>query len=176
MRWARLGRAASILFIGIVVALFVSTFKAIDWPAVGRAVADYGAASLTLAMLLAALGHVAAGSYDVAGRRYAGTDLPAVRMFAINFIAYTFSTNLGALVGGWALRMRLYTRYALHARQVFRIIVFSIVTNWSGFVLLSGVVAMLFSRGGEASPAYQLFTNGGILAWVREVEPNKPVY
>jgi FtsH-binding integral membrane protein len=38
-------------------------------------------------------------------------------------------------------------------------------------VLLTGIVALLFSRGGEASPAFQVFANGGILAWVIMLSP-----
>ncbi|HEX8655573.1 MAG TPA: Bax inhibitor-1/YccA family protein [Allosphingosinicella sp.] len=38
-------------------------------------------------------------------------------------------------------------------------------------VLLTGVVAMLFSRGGYESPAAQLFINGGLLAWVVILAP-----
>ena len=38
-------------------------------------------------------------------------------------------------------------------------------------VLLTGIVAMLFSRGGLESPAAQVFINGGILAWVIMLSP-----
>jgi len=47
----------------------------------------------------------------------------------------------------------------------------SIYNYMTSGVLLTGVVAMLFSRGGEASPAYQVFANGGILAWVIILSP-----
>lgn len=136
------GRIAAALFFGIIAILLISTLGTIDWTTVGRTLASYEPATLVAAGLLAVLGHIAAGSYDVIGRRHVGSNLSAWRTFVINFIAYTFSTNLGAFVGGWGARMRLYLRSALHARQVFRIIVFSIVTNWSGFILLSGVVLL----------------------------------
>jgi FtsH-binding integral membrane protein len=38
-------------------------------------------------------------------------------------------------------------------------------------VLLTGIVALLFSRGGVDSPAAQVFLNGGILAWVLILSP-----
>jgi FtsH-binding integral membrane protein len=38
-------------------------------------------------------------------------------------------------------------------------------------VLLSGLVAMLFSRGGAESMAAQLFVNGGILSWIVILSP-----
>jgi hypothetical protein len=47
----------------------------------------------------------------------------------------------------------------------------SIYNYMASGVLLSGVVALLFSRGGAESPAAQLFMNGGILAWIVILSP-----
>src|SRR5688500_5176525 len=47
----------------------------------------------------------------------------------------------------------------------------SIYNYMTSGVLLTGVVAMLFSRGGDASPAAQVFYTGGILAWVIILSP-----
>src|SRR5690606_24031629 len=98
---------------------------------------------LAVAGGLAGLGYVMAASYDVLGRRYAGTHTSPATAMTISFISYAFSLNLGAFVGGWASRLRLYTRYHVSVRQVARIIVFAVTTNWSGFVLLAGVVLMV---------------------------------
>ena len=46
------------------------------------------------------------------------------------------------------------------------------VYNYMGSaVLLTGIVAMLFSWGGAASPAAQVFTQGGPLAWILMLAP-----
>lgn len=47
----------------------------------------------------------------------------------------------------------------------------SIYNYMASGVLLSGIVALLFSRGGAESPAAQLFFNGGILAWIVILSP-----
>jgi FtsH-binding integral membrane protein len=47
----------------------------------------------------------------------------------------------------------------------------SIYNYMTSGVLLTGVVALLFSRGGAESPAAQVFMNGGILAWVIILSP-----
>ena len=47
----------------------------------------------------------------------------------------------------------------------------SIYNYMTSGVLLTGVVALLFSRGGAESPAAQLFLNGGILAWIVILSP-----
>ncbi len=47
----------------------------------------------------------------------------------------------------------------------------SIYNYMASGVLLSGIVALLFARGGENSLAAQVFTSGGILAWVIILSP-----
>lgn len=47
----------------------------------------------------------------------------------------------------------------------------SIYNYMTSGVLLTGIVAMLFARGGEASPAAQLFAGGGILTWIVMLAP-----
>ncbi|HYD25863.1 MAG TPA: Bax inhibitor-1/YccA family protein [Croceibacterium sp.] len=47
----------------------------------------------------------------------------------------------------------------------------SIYNYMASGVLLTGVVALLFSRGGVESPAAQVFLNGGLLAWVIMLSP-----
>jgi len=47
----------------------------------------------------------------------------------------------------------------------------SIYNYMTSAVLLTGIVALLFSRGGAESPAAQVFVNGGILAWLIILSP-----
>ena len=47
----------------------------------------------------------------------------------------------------------------------------SIYNYMTSGVLLTGIVAMLFASGGEASPAAQLLVNGGPLKWVVMLAP-----
>ena len=47
----------------------------------------------------------------------------------------------------------------------------SIYNYMTSGVLLTGVVALLFSRGGAESPAAQVFMTGGILAWAIMLSP-----
>jgi FtsH-binding integral membrane protein len=47
----------------------------------------------------------------------------------------------------------------------------SIYNYMTSGVLLTGIVALLFSRGGAESPAAQVFVNGGILAWLIILSP-----
>jgi uncharacterized membrane protein YbhN (UPF0104 family) len=56
----------------------------------------------------------------------------------VAFISYVFNLNLGALIGGVAFRLRLYTRLGLHTGQITLIYSLSLVTNWLGYFLLAG--------------------------------------
>jgi hypothetical protein len=47
----------------------------------------------------------------------------------------------------------------------------SVYNYMASGVLLTGIVALLFSRGGAESPAAQVFTQGGLLAWVIILSP-----
>src|SRR5450432_2402483 len=47
----------------------------------------------------------------------------------------------------------------------------SVYNYMASGVLLTGIVALLFSRGGVNSPAAQLFINGGLLKWVVMLAP-----
>jgi FtsH-binding integral membrane protein len=47
----------------------------------------------------------------------------------------------------------------------------SIYNYMASGILLTGVVALLFSRGGVESPAAQIFMNGGLLNWVVILAP-----
>ena len=47
----------------------------------------------------------------------------------------------------------------------------SVYNYMTSGVLLTGIVAMLFARGGDASPAYQFFSQGGPLAWIVILAP-----
>ena len=174
-RWRTvLWRIVVALFFCGVATLIWSRARQVDWSAVGEAIRGYTALELGLAFAAAALGHVCSGSYDLIGRWYTGHFMPRRRVFTINAIAYAFSLNLGAMVGGWAFRVRLYTRFGLPVSVVARIIVLAVVTNWSGFILLSGGLLLLWppqlpEAWGVPVPAIRavgLLLLGGVAAYL----------
>ena len=67
-----------------------------------------------------------------------GTDSPTPAVLGTAFISYAFNLNLGSLVGGVGFRIRLYSKLGLDAASIGRVIAFSLVTNWSGWLLLAG--------------------------------------
>ena len=145
----RIGRIAFGLFLLLVAALLVRYARGVDWHAVGEALAGYGWRSLLAVLGLTALSYLVYGAYDLAARRYSGHDLSTRRVMLIAGSSYAFALNLGALVGGAGFRFRMYAHSGLRPSCIGRVVVFSMVTNWLGYVALAGVV---FAAGAVVPP------------------------
>ncbi|HEY0820509.1 MAG TPA: lysylphosphatidylglycerol synthase domain-containing protein [Rhizobacter sp.] len=141
--WPALKRTASALFFALVLWLIVRHARTVQWGEVWQSITDYPATTLALAALLAAASHALYASFDLVSRRYAGHQLPTARVLATTFVSYAFNLNFGALVGGLAFRIRLYTRQGLDAATISRVYGLSMVTNWLGYFVLAGAVCLL---------------------------------
>lgn len=140
-RWRpRLGRILAGVFFVAVAAFFAHFARSVDWAAVGEALQAYPLRTLAGAAGLAALSHLLYSSFDLVGRLQTGHRLQISRTCAITFVSYAFNLNLGSLVGGFATRYRLYTRFGLTADTVTRILALSLLTNWLGYAFLGGMV------------------------------------
>ena len=138
--WPRLKRAViAVLFLAVAVLLWRHAYE-VDWRAEADVVRGYAASTLLLAAGLAAASHALYGCYDLIGRRHVGHCLPTPQVLATAFVSYAFNLNLGALVGGVALRFRLYSRLGLAADTIAQVLGLSIATNWLGYLVLAGSV------------------------------------
>jgi uncharacterized membrane protein YbhN (UPF0104 family) len=59
-------------------------------------------------------------------------------VMGVTFISYAFNLNLGSLVGGVAFRYRLYSRLGLGNDTITRVLGFSMLTNWLGYLVVAG--------------------------------------
>jgi glycosyltransferase 2 family protein len=151
-RW--FGPALALLFLGIVGWLVADHVREIEWREVGAAVRALPASTLAAAAALVALSHLTYAAYELIGRRYVGHTLPAARVLGVGFVSYAFNLNLGSLVGGVGFRLRLYSKLGLEAAQIAKLIALSLVTNWSGWLLLAG--ATFAARQIALPPAFPL--------------------
>lgn len=143
-RGARRWRMAlSLIITALFLVLLVVAVREVDWTETLRALRRFETEAVAAGIVLALLGHGAASGYELLGRRYEQHSLPLVTTATIGFVAYGLGMNLGALMGGWALRLRLYTRRGLAVRRIARLIGLSVLTNWSGYLLLAGLVFCL---------------------------------
>lgn len=148
----RNGRRLQLLLVfwAVLIAVLAQGMPQLDLPAILQGLRGHDARDIALVLLYTASSYTAAGCYDLLARRYAGSRLGAARTVAINLVAYAASLNIGAVLGGWGLRLRLYTRHGLKPSQVAQIIALAMLANWSGFLLLSGGLLLLAPVWGGA--------------------------
>ena len=142
--WPALRLGLTLTFFGLLAWLLVVQARTIAWDDVGDAMLALPPAVLLAAGALAGASHLLYSTYDLLGRRVTGHTLPTSKVMAVTFVSYAFNLNMGSLVGGVASRYRLYTRLGLDHLQVTRVMLFSMLTNWLGYLLLGGVVFALF--------------------------------
>lgn len=143
-------RWLSIVFGLLVLGLLVWAGAQVDWPGVLSALQAMPGEVLVIGALLCLLSHLIYTSYDLIGRLWTHHRLPVRRVMLITFISYAFNLNLGSLVGGVAMRLRLYAREGLRHPIPAKVLGLSLTTNWLGYGLLAGV---LFATGWLAPPA-----------------------
>ena len=102
----------------------------------------YSIGTLSLAAGFAAASHALYCGYDLIGRHETGHRLASLKVVGVGFTCYAFNLNLGSLVGGVALRYRLYARLGLHAETITKILALSLLTNWLGYFFVAGCVSL----------------------------------
>ncbi|MET3494011.1 lysylphosphatidylglycerol synthase domain-containing protein [Variovorax boronicumulans] len=135
--WAR--RAVVWGFFGLIAWLLVNQARNIDWNEVLVAIRALPASTLLAAGALAAASFLLYSTYDLLGRRLTGHTLGAGSVMGVTFISYAFNLNFGSLVGGVAFRYRLYSRLGLDNDTITRVLGFSMLTNWLGYLVVAGV-------------------------------------
>jgi uncharacterized membrane protein YbhN (UPF0104 family) len=141
--WPWLKRGLTVAFFALVLYLLLINARQIEWAEVGKALRARPSGSLMAAALVAALSYAVYSCYDLLSRHYTGHAVPRARVVWTAFISYAFNLNLGSWVGGLGFRHRLYSRLGLGTGEINRIVAFSMLTNWIGYLLLAGIAFML---------------------------------
>lgn len=136
-RWA--SRVLTLAFFTALLWFLIDRAGTMNWPEVVRTIRRYEFSQVALALALALSSYLACCGFDLMARRHIGHRLPVPVTAAIAFVSYAFTINLGAFVGGMGFRYRLYSRFGLAPATITQIIGFSLLTNWSGYVLLAGL-------------------------------------
>ncbi|CAN5628891.1 lysylphosphatidylglycerol synthase domain-containing protein [soil metagenome] len=150
MLWVLLKRYGVPVLGVMVLAMLLSHAHKIDWAGAWAALKGYPHSVLFTALAFATASHVLYGCYDLIGREHTHHELPRLQTWAVAVSSYAFNLNLGSLVGGVALRARLYARAGLDEGAVAQVIGLSLATNWLGYGLLAGG---LFASGAITPPS-----------------------
>ena len=134
--WAR--RVAVWGFFALIAWLIVRQALVVEWEDVFDAIRALPAASLLAAGALAAGSFALYSTYDLLGRHLTRHKLGTPTVMGVTFISYAFNLNLGSLVGGVAFRYRLYSRLGLSNDTITRVLGFSMLTNWLGYLVVAG--------------------------------------
>jgi hypothetical protein len=135
-----LKKAATIAIVAVAIFLVVRGARSVDWADVLGALRKYDLVTLAAAFALVIPGQLACACFDLVGRHATRHQISVPRVMLMSLAGYNFSLNLGALIGGLAFRYRLYAPYGLAPMTIAQIIGLSVLTNWSGYVLLAGLV------------------------------------
>ena len=138
--WRWLKRAATAGFFLLVAWLLVTQARTVEWDEVGVALAHYPLPALLGGVALTLLSLSLYSTFDLLGRHYTGHGLRTATVMRVTFISYVFNLNMGALVGGIAIRYRLYARLGLDTQTITRVVTLSMLTNWTGYLLLGGII------------------------------------
>lgn len=142
--WKRLKRVLSVVFFLLLIVLFTMLARRIDWAEVIETLADFKLRTLALAAGLTLVNFLVYASFDLISRTYIRQDLGWRQVLPVGIISYAFNLNLGAWIGGMAMRYRLYSHLGVSTGNISRILGLSIATNWLGYMTLAGAV---FSSG-----------------------------
>lgn len=142
--WLRVRKWIVPLLAVIVLGLLLSHVNKVDWSGAWHALRRYSPWLLLAVLAISTASHALYGCYDLIGRRHTHHRLPWWRTWAIAVASYAFNLNLGSLVGGVALRARLYAKAGLDETTVAQVVGLSLATNWLGYGALAGA---LFAAG-----------------------------
>lgn len=143
IRWPMVTRVLTGIMVLAVIVLLFNLARKLDWSAVLVSAISIGTPTLALAMGLVVLAHLVYTTFDLLAKRYAGTPLPLWQVMGVSSLSYAMNLNLGVLVGGVAIRFRLYNRLGVGAATAGKVVAFSTLTNWIGYGWLAGVLFMM---------------------------------
>jgi hypothetical protein len=141
--WPWLRRAGTTAFFGLIGYLLWSQGRNIEWSRVLSSLQDYPLSASWGALALAAASYALYSCFDLLGRYYTGHRLSTPTVMGLTFVSYAFNLNLGSWVGGIAFRYRLYSRLGLALGTITRVMSFSMLANWIGYLVLAGAVFSL---------------------------------
>ncbi len=160
--WPRVRRWVLPLLGLAVLALLISHAHKVDWTGAWLALRQYSPLLLLGVLGIATVSHMLYGCFDLIGRHHTQHQLPVWRTWAIAVASYALNLNLGSLVGGVALRTRLYYQAGLNEVSIAQVIGLGLATNWTGYSLLAG---SLFAAG-LISPPEQAHMTPATMRWL----------
>lgn len=117
--------------------------RTVEWAPVLEALRSYSPLTLAAAAVVAFAHCVLYAGFDLLSRPHAGRGPSWRWVMPVAFTSYTFNLNLGPWLGSLGMRLRQYSRLGVGSAQILRIVAFTTLTNWVGYVFTAGLVFTL---------------------------------
>lgn len=111
----------------------------ITWSSVLDAMGNISTVSIVIAVLITLANFLLLTGYDLIAVRYLRKDLPLRKVMLGAVIGYALSNILGWLIGGNAVRYRLYSKWGFSLVEFIAFISILSMTFWLGLFLLAGL-------------------------------------
>jgi uncharacterized membrane protein YbhN (UPF0104 family) len=113
------------------------------WQQLSEGLQNVSTWQICLALLVTAINFVVLTGYDWIAVHYLKKSVPIQKIMSGAVIGYAFSNILGWILGGTAVRYRLYTRWGFTFLEVVAFISLLSVTFWLGMFLLAGIAFVI---------------------------------
>ncbi len=100
---------------------------------------QHTAQQLALAAAITAVNFVVLTGYDLIAVRYLKKQLPLSKIMVGAIIGYALSNVLGWMIGGTAIRFRLYASWGFRLIEIIALVSILSVTFWLGMFMLAGI-------------------------------------
>lgn len=135
---------AVIAIFGLSIFFLRKKLKDITWEQMWDGISSIPSDQIALAVLFTAINFVVLTGYDLIAVRYLKKDLPLPKVMVGAIIGYALSNILGWMIGGTAIRYRLYTSWGFRLIEVIALVSILSVTFWLGMFMLAGVAFVCF--------------------------------
>lgn len=152
-------RGLALCVLAVVAGLLYYVARDVDWADVWRAVREVPKSVIAMAAGVAIVAYFVYASMDILAKRYVKHDMPTLKVTGIAMLSYALNINLGTLIGGFGVRLRLYLRMGYRKSVPTRVALFSALSNWLGFGWLAGFV---FVSGMVPLPRNMAWGQGGL--------------
>jgi uncharacterized membrane protein YbhN (UPF0104 family) len=142
----RLGPILVLLLLGVAFWVLQHQLQAFRYHDIVRSLGVIPGWRLCLAAILTILSYLLLTGYDVLALYYLRHPLRYGRIALASFIGYVFSYNVGlSILGGSAVRFRLYSSWGLSTAEIAKVVAFCSLTFWLGVLTVTGVALLMES-------------------------------
>jgi uncharacterized membrane protein YbhN (UPF0104 family) len=120
-----------------------SKLKNITWAQIVESVENIPPSQILLAVMITALNFVVLTGYDWIAVTYLKKKLSISKIMVGAVVGYAFSNVVGWMLGGTAVRYRMYRRWGFSFMDIVAFISLLTVTFWMGMFLLAGIAFVM---------------------------------